>query len=104
MKCYNCGSEVSLGQRRCPNCGLVQPTAAVPNIPRVSSRGRGTFSDVERVVTRSKFPTWAWIVIALIVVLIAVCGCIAVGIFLFTTGSLPFDLPFDIPFDLPFSF
>lgn len=104
MKCYNCGNEVSLGQRRCPNCGLIQATAAVPNIRRPSARGRGGFGDVERVVSRSKFPTWAWIVIAVVVLLIAVCACLAVGIFLFTSGDLPFELPFDLPFDIPLSF
>ena len=104
MKCYNCGQEVSLGQRRCPNCGLIQPTAAVPNIRRPSARGRGSLGDVERVVSRSKFPTWAWVVIAIILVLIVCCACIAVGVFLMTTGSLPFEIPFDLPFDLPSSF
>jgi len=93
MKCYNCGSEVSLGQRNCPNCGLVQPTAAVPNIRRPSARGRGNFYQVERAVSRSKIPVWIWIVIALVVLMVAVCACAAIGVYLFSTGGLPFDIP-----------
>lgn len=94
MKCFSCGTEVSFGQKRCPSCGLVQPTAAIPNIPRPGGRGRGAFGDIERMVSRSKIPIWVWIVIALVVVMFVVCACIAVGIYFYTTGNLPSDLPF----------
>ena len=90
MKCYNCGSEISLGTRRCPSCGMIQPTAAIPHVNVPSARGRGAIGDVQRAVSRSKLPTWVWIAVAGAVLMVAVCGCIGVGVYLYTTGSLPF--------------
>ena len=91
MRCYRCGAELSLTQRRCPSCGATQPAAAIPagvvQVPTARTAAR----QVGNQVAKSGY--LKYILIALAVILVAACCLVVAGVLVWQFADLPITIP-----------